>query len=211
MRAQLSKYFTKHYLRSLKPAVVIAIALFALILVLLATKTIYQYYSLSPAVVVENVVTGKILAKPGLPKQLIIPSINIDVTIDYVGLTPDGAMDIKPNPEVVGWYMLGARPGDEGSAVVAGHYGWGKNGNPAIFNDIQYLKKGDEISVIDQEGESFVFVVREIRKYSPEADASAVFQSSDGSSHLNLITCDGDWENDKQSYSERLVVFTDQK
>jgi len=185
------------------------VALFALLLVLLAARSIHQYYSLSPAV--ENVVTGKILAKPGLPKQLIIPSININVTIDYVGLTPDGAMDIKPNPEVVGWYMLGARPGDEGSAVVAGHYGWGKNGNPAIFNDIQYLKKGDEISVIDQEDESFVFVVREIRKYSPEADASAVFQSSDGSSHLNLITCDGDWENDKQSYSERLVVFTDQK
>jgi len=88
MKAQISKYFTKPYLRRLKLPVVIVVALFALLLVLLAARSIRQYYSLSPAV--ENVVTGKILAKPGLPKRLIIPSINIDVTIDYVGLTPDG-------------------------------------------------------------------------------------------------------------------------
>ena len=209
MRVRLSRDSKKLILRQSMLLVVIAAASLVLLLVSLAIKTVYQHYLLSP--VVENVVNEKKLVKPGLPKRLIISSINIDVAIDYVGLTTDGAMDIKPNPEVVGWYMLGPRPGDKGNAVIAGHYGWEENGKPAIFNDIQNLNKGDELSVTDQKGQSIAFVVREIRKYNPESDASAVFKSNDSNSHLNLITCNGSWVNDKQSYSNRLVVFTDIK
>jgi hypothetical protein len=36
-----------------------------------------------------------------------------------------------------------------------------------------------------------------------------VFASNDGGAHLNLITCAGEWNKGKKSYSERLVVFAD--
>lgn len=202
----MKKLFSR---RAVVSAVTAVSILFVLLLVFIALKTVNQYYSLSP-LIARDVVIEKMQIKPGLPKQLIIPAINVDVAIDYVGLTSDGAMDIKPDPKIVGWYMLGPRPGDEGSSVIAGHYGW-LNGKPAIFNDIQKLSKGDELSVIDQKGVSVTFVVREIHKYDPESDAATVFKSNDGKSHLNLITCNGVWENDKQSYSNRLVVFTDRK
>jgi len=144
------------------------------------------------------------------PSRLKIPVINVDAAVYYVGLTSDGTMDIAKDPDKVAWYEFGPRPGEIGSAVIAGHYGWiGDKGS--IFNDIHTLKKGDEVSVIDQKGVPVTFVVREIREYDPESDATTVFKSNDGKSHLNLITCNGVWENDKQSYSNRLVVFTDIK
>jgi sortase A len=213
MKVRPSRSTRKLPIRWLVLAVIIAAATLVLLLVLIATRTASKDNLLSP--VVSKVVreTKPIAAevKPGLPKQLIISSININAPIDYVGLTPDGAMGIKANPEIVGWYMLGPRPGDKGNAVIAGHFGWQENGKSAIFNDIQKLNKGDELSVVDQEGQSVTFVVREIRKYNPDADATVVFQSSDDGSHLNLITCNGVWVKDKQSYSDRLVVFTDKK
>lgn len=187
--------------------VVIVTSLLNLLIIALAIKTVI--YNYLPSSTAESVVIEKKLIKPGLPRQLIIPSININATIDYVGLASDGAMDIKPNPMIVAWYMLGPRPGEEGSAVIAGHYGWTENGAPAIFNNIQKLNKGDKLSIIDQKGQSINFKVRGVRKYKPDSDATTVFHSNDGKSHLNLITCNGVWVNDKQSYSNRLVIFAD--
>lgn len=209
MRVQFKRYFKK--LLSLRTVLLVIMVVASLVLlhIFLTIRIVPQHYSSSP--VSEKAVNVTKLITPGLPKRLIISSINVNVAIDYVGLTADGSMDIKANPEVVGWYMLGPRPGDKGNAVIAGHYGWEANGTPAIFNNINKLNKGDELSVIDQKGKTVTFVVREIRKYNPESDATAVFKSKDNGSHLNLITCNGVWVNDKQSYSNRLVVFTDMK
>jgi LPXTG-site transpeptidase (sortase) family protein len=146
----------------------------------------------------------------GLPMRLKIPSINIDVAIEYVGVTADGAMDIPKSTEDVGWFELGSRPGEEGNAVIAGHYGL-YAGKPSIFDNLHELKSGDKIIIEDDKGESIFFVVRESRSYDPNADATEVFSSDDELSHLNLITCEGTWNKDEKSYSKRLVVFADKE
>jgi LPXTG-site transpeptidase (sortase) family protein len=143
-----------------------------------------------------------------LPVRLKIPSINVDAPILSVGLTRDGAMDVPKGPADVVWYKFGPRPGELGSAVIAGHSGW-KNNMPAVFDNLYKLKKGDKIYVESDTGVITIFVVRESRSYNPEADARDVFYSNDGASHLNLITCEGIWNEITKSRSERLVVFTD--
>lgn len=147
---------------------------------------------------------------PGLPIRLTISAINVDAAIERVGLTPNGAMDVPKDPATVVWYALGPRPGETGSAVIAGHYGW-KNDLPAAFDALHVLKKGDKISVENDNGEIVMFVVRELRNYNAQDDASLVFNSNDGKAHLNLITCEGVWNKDSKSYSERLVVFADKE
>lgn len=142
------------------------------------------------------------------PIRLKIPKINVDATIEQVGLAPDGSMDVPKGPAEVVWYKLGPRPGEIGSAVMAGHSGW-KNNRPAVFDNLNKLKRGDKIYVEDEKGITITFVVRESRSYDPEADATDVFTSSDGKAHLNLITCEGIWNEITKSRSERLVVFTD--
>ena len=145
-----------------------------------------------------------------LPVRLRILKINVDATVEYVGLTSDGAMDVPKGPTPVAWYMLGPKPGEIGSAVMAGHSGW-RNNIPAVFDDLYKLEKGDKIYVEDDKGVTTTFIVREIRKYDPKADATDVFISNDGKAHLNLITCTGIWNKINKSRSERLVVFTDKE
>ena len=149
-------------------------------------------------------------ASYGLPVRLKIPRINVDSAVEYVGLTSQGAMDIPKNPADVAWFNLGPRPGEKGSAAISGHYGW-KNNIPAVFDNLYKLQKGDKLYVEDGKGVTTTFVVRESRRYDPNADASDVFGSSDGKIHLNLITCEGVWDKVSKTYSKRLVVFTDKE
>lgn len=162
----------------------------------------------------ENKAAGSFVlseqARPALPVRLKIPRIKVDAGIEYVGFTPDGAMDIPKGPDNVGWLDIWPRPGEIGNAVIAGHYGT-KNGKGSVFDELYKLRKGDELYIEDEKGEEIVFVVRESRRYDSNADASRVFGSDDGKAHLNLITCEGNWNKTAKSYSSRLVVFADKK
>lgn len=147
---------------------------------------------------------------PEFPVRLKIPIINVDATIEYVGLTPDGAMDVPVGPSNAAWFSPGTIPGENGSAVLAGHFGW-KNGIPAVFDNLYKLQKGDKLYVENKKGETVTFVVRESRKYDPKADASDVFGSIDEKAHLNLVTCGGVWNDISKSRPYRLIVFTDKE
>jgi LPXTG-site transpeptidase (sortase) family protein len=149
-------------------------------------------------------------ANSGLLARLKIPKINVDAAIESVGLTSDGAMDAPKERTGVAWFNLGSRPGENGSAVIAGHYGW-KNGEASVFDNLYKLRKGDTLYIEDEEGVIISFVVREMRTYDKDEDASDVFSSLDGKSHLNLITCEGVWDKVFKTYSKRLVVFTDKE
>lgn len=142
----------------------------------------------------------------GFPVRLIIPAINVNASIQQLGVTQSGEMDVPNNTVDVGWFKLGSRPGEKGSAVIAGHLN-GKNGEAGVFTNLYKLKQGDKLYIEDDKGVSITFVVRENRAYD-SGYAEDVFSSSD-SAHLNLITCNGVWDKNKKSYTKRLVVFAD--
>lgn len=154
--------------------------------------------------------SGQEQTRAGLPARLVIPRIGVDAAMEFAGLTPDGAMAVPKSPASVAWFESGPRPGEEGSAVVAGHFGW-KDGIPAVFDDLYTLQKGDKIYVEDETGTKTVFAVRELRRYGEYEDASDVFGSTDGKAHLNLVTCEGTWNKLSKSYAKRLVVFADRE
>lgn len=147
---------------------------------------------------------------PDLPTRLIISKININVPIENVGQDSNGIMEIPKDTQDVGWFELGKKPGEIGSAVIAGHYGLYK-GVPTIFNELHELEKGDEISVEDKSGNMTTFIVKESKKYNPIADTTEIFSSDDEKAHLNLITCDGAWNKDSKSFDQRLVIFSDKE
>lgn len=163
-----------------------------------------------PPVESGNAKVGLPASPVGRPMRLKIPKINVDAVVEQVGVALDGTMDVPKGPSDVAWFKFGPRPGEQGSAVIAGHYGW-KNNTPAAFDAVSSMQKGDKIYVEDDTGETVAFVVRESRLYNPKADASNIFDSSDGKAHLNLITCEGVWDASSKSYSKRLVVFTDKE
>lgn len=146
----------------------------------------------------------------GIPVRIRIPSIGLDAAIEKVALAADGSMGVPKHPLDTGWYSLGPRPGETGSAAIAGHVDW-YNGATAVFADLHKVKSGDKIIVQDDNGTVISFVVRGSRKYDPAAEAFDVFASHDGRAHLNIITCDGVWDKLARQYTERLVVFADRE
>jgi LPXTG-site transpeptidase (sortase) family protein len=152
--------------------------------------------------------TAKIPLKTGLPVRLKIPSIKVNAVIRYVGIDSKGAMGVPQLPSETAWYMLGPKPGQEGSAVIAGHVNWWY-GTTGVFQNLKKLKAGDKITVQDDRGVETTFVVRGTRNYGQKDDPTGVFVSSDGKAHLNLVTCAGVWDRLTQMYNKRLVVFAD--
>ena len=144
----------------------------------------------------------------GVPARVEIPSIAVDAAIEKVALAKDGSMDVPKRPLDVAWFEPGPRPGETGSAAIAGHVD-DIRGKAAVFADLHKVKPGDTIVVRDEAGTPTSFVVRESRKLAAAADATQVFSSTDGKAHLNLITCSGAWDARAKQYAERLVVFAD--
>ncbi|HEY5383533.1 MAG TPA: ice-binding family protein [Candidatus Paceibacterota bacterium] len=144
------------------------------------------------------------------PTRLTIPGIAVDSALEAVHLTPEGAVGAPETPMNAAWFELSPPPGENGTAVIVGHFGW-KDGIPAVFDDLHTLHQGDKVYVEDAKGATTTFVVREVRSYGEDEDSSDVFSSSDGKAHLNLITCGGVWDSARHSYSNRVVVFTDKE
>ncbi|KKT42502.1 MAG: Peptidase C60 sortase A and B [Candidatus Collierbacteria bacterium GW2011_GWD2_45_10] len=144
----------------------------------------------------------------GLPVRLVIPSIGVNSAIEDAYITPDGRMDVPAGSVNVAWYALGFRPGQNGSAVIGGHFGI-DNGVPKVFYDLNKLKVGDKVYIADDQKKTLAFQVRSIKLFGRNDDSTPVFVSKDGLAHLNLITCEGIWNKVEDSYPDRRVVFTD--
>lgn len=143
----------------------------------------------------------------GIPVRVKIPTIKVDAAIVPVGLTSAGAMDVPGKLSEAGWYKLGPRPGQQGSAVLAGHRSH-RASVPAIFDNLRKVSPGDRLYVNDDRGNTISFVVREIKTYDKGCGAGEVFNRRDGR-HLNLVTCDGRWIEAQKTFDRRLVVFAD--
>jgi sortase A len=142
------------------------------------------------------------------PIRVMIPSINVDSRVEFVGLDAEGRMDVPKADENVAWYQLGVKPGDVGSAVVAGHYDR-RTGGPAVFYDLEKMVPGDVIKVQGEDGKELEFVVTETAMYKDETfPIDKVFAQTDGK-RLNLITCAGQFSQDQKNYSDRFVVFSE--
>ena len=141
-----------------------------------------------------------------IPVHLLIPTININANIQTLGVNSKGEMEVPNNITDVGLFKFGVIPGQKGSAVMAGHFN-GENGQEGVFANLDKLKTGDKLFVEDKTGKSITFIVQEIKLYN-SGYADKVFSRDDGV-YLNLITCDGLWDEVKKSYAKRLVVFSD--
>lgn len=143
----------------------------------------------------------------GTPVRLKIPSLKVNAVVERIGLTSAKEVEVPKGHGHVGWYKLGPKPGDEGSAVIDGHFAR-KTSGWAVFNDLYKLRKGDKLSIQDSNGKVLNFVVQSSRIYDVNAHPSEVYVSDSGS-HLNLVTCIGTWINSLHGFNKRLVVFTD--
>ena len=139
-----------------------------------------------------------------LPARIAIPAIGVDAPIAPVGLEDSGIMASPTEGHVVGWYELGARPGEPSNAVLAGHVDLHKQ--PGAFFRLRELEPGATIDVDTGLGIAFRYVVDEIRTYrATDAPLAEIFGPTT-SATLTLITCGGQFDSAQQMYLDRVVV-----
>jgi sortase (surface protein transpeptidase) len=141
------------------------------------------------------------------PVGLQIPSLDVEAPVVDVGLEDDGGMEIPEDVSTVGWYELGVAPGEQGTAVIAGHVDSAEQG-PGAFWDIRRLDVDDVVTVDHEDGTSSAWrVVARTTYPKDELPISDIFTRF-GPSRLVLITCDGEFDRGARSYSDNVVVYT---
>ena len=169
--------------------------------------TIREEIKTNRAIVAQPFVKAERI-EPITPTELRIPSLAIDTKVISVGVTEDGNMGVPESFLEAGWFDKGAKPGERGNAVIAAHVDNAK-GEPAVFADISKISIGEIIEVADETGETLSYRVTKTKLFThSEEDTSEVFGTSN-KRNLNLITCDGEWNQELKTYEERFVVFSE--
>jgi len=143
------------------------------------------------------------------PVRLIVPAVNINASVEDVGTQANADLATpSQNPWLdVGWYNLGPKPGERGSAVIDGHLDR-PGGFPAVFWYLRDLHVGDEVLVKNSSGKTLRFQVTRIEFYAPQDAPIQDIFGNWGGTFLNLITCAGDWIPSQHQTNLRLVVYT---
>ncbi len=144
----------------------------------------------------------------GIPQTLEVSRLNIKARIESVGQDSQGRMDVPKQDMNVAWYNLGAKPGERGNAVLAGHFDT-PTGAPAIFYYLSKLQAGDELTISDDQGQKYKYKVVQTNSYDSNKFPLQEVFGSINKSRLNLITCEGVWNPTTKNYSQRLVVYSE--
>jgi hypothetical protein len=141
------------------------------------------------------------------PVQIRIDALDVDVPIVPVGLEENREMEIPEDANEIGWYYPGVRPGEKGSAVLAGHVD-SKEG-PGAFWGLRELALDDIVTITHADGSERSWRVVAREQYpKDELPIDEVFVWGGDSEQLALITCGGDWNRDRASYRDNIVVYT---
>ncbi len=142
--------------------------------------------------------------------ELLLPTARIRADIVQVGRTPRGAIGAPDNPFVIGWFNVGAEPGEPGNAILAGHRDYEDidgNVGTGVCWELNRVKVGDQMIIRDAEQNiAWVYEVTEAVTLDPNDPNSARYLAATDESVLTLITCTGAFNPKTHTYSHRLVI-----
>lgn len=143
-----------------------------------------------------------------LPSTIRVPAIDVDHPLIPVGLNRDGSMEIPDNVLEIGWYEpQGVLPGNDGTAVLAGHVDSRAQG-PGAFHDLRHLDVGDGITISDGDRDQ-EWVVTARRSYDKDLLPIEDIFIDHGEPRLVLVTCGGAFDRTLRSYSDNIVVYAE--
>jgi len=142
------------------------------------------------------------------PVSLAIPAIDVRTRLIKLGLTPQGTLQVPASTSVAGWYAGSPRPGQVGSAVIAGHID--SRLGPGVFFRLRLLRPGDRVYVRRADGTLAVFRVYAERSYAKDRFPTRQVYGPAPGPELRLITCGGAFDPATGSYLSNIVVYAAQ-
>lgn len=139
------------------------------------------------------------------PRLIKIPSLDITAYVQPVGIDEKNAIAAPNNIYFAGWYTGSVVPGESGVSIVDGHAG-GRY-EDGVFRHIATLTEGEtlDIQMGDLSWRHFAVVSNDTHELADAA--AALFKDySDVTRELHLITCDGTFDDNTQTYDQRTIV-----
>jgi sortase (surface protein transpeptidase) len=139
------------------------------------------------------------------PVSLSIPVIGVHTRLIRLGLTAQGTLQVPASTAVAGWYTGGPRPGQVGSAVIAGHID--SYLGPGVFFRLRLLRPGNRVYVRQAGGRLAVFRVYAEHSYPKDHFPTQRVYGPAPDPELRLITCGGTFNPATRSYLNNVVVY----
>jgi hypothetical protein len=141
---------------------------------------------------------------PSPPTAIRIPALGVRAAVVPV-LAPGGALDVPADPQVIGWWSAGPRPGSAaGTVVLAGHVDTAERGLGA-FAALLRAEPGTRIEVVA--GPATVRYVVAARVRYPKSTLPPDVLASYGRPRLALLTCGGAFVERTRHYTDNIVVI----
>jgi sortase (surface protein transpeptidase) len=140
------------------------------------------------------------------PVSLTIPAIGVHTKLTRLGITAKGTLQVPTITSVAGWYTGSPRPGEVGSAVIAGHID--SYSGPGIFYRLSDMRPGQRIYVGRANGSLAVFSVTAVQQYPKDRFPTSQVYGPAPDAELNLITCGGTFDYATRSYLSNTVVYS---
>jgi sortase (surface protein transpeptidase) len=137
------------------------------------------------------------------PERVRIPSIGVSARIVPLPIDRSGKLIAPKGFHVAGWNKAGPEPGEDGTAVIAGHVD--SRDGPAVFYRLRELRRGDRIEVDRVDGGTAVFTVTKIVQHRKTAVPAEVYRPAPGP-EIRLVTCGGTFDRGRGSYRDNLIV-----
>lgn len=160
----------------------------------------------SVSLVMPTLVPTKVEELP--PASIRIPKLNIFAEVERIGVDDTGRMGVPVGEQNAGWLSTGPKPGEEGSALMDGHYDL-TTGAPGVFYTIHTLQTGDVIEVRTMDGKLLTFQVTDLVSYPTDTFPFDQILAPTHKKRLLIITCAGIWSSVHHDYPERLLVTSE--
>ncbi|MFD6425761.1 class F sortase, partial [Streptomyces sp. NPDC060198] len=154
----------------------------------------------------ENIPESHPPLSPSRAVKVAIPAIYIEAPLVGLRLDAKGRLGAPPvnRPKVAGWYQDGPSPGEAGTALIVGHRD--TETGPAIFLNLNALRRGDAVRVVRADRRTAVFTVDTVKTYRKSEFPDEKVYGTTNRPELRLLTCGGRFDK-KTGYSANVVVF----
>ncbi|WP_233510520.1 class F sortase [Actinomadura craniellae] len=138
------------------------------------------------------------------PVRVRIPAIRVSAPVVPLPLDRNGTLVAPKGFTETGWNQAGPEPGEQGTAVIAGHVD--SHSGPAVFYRLRELRAGDRI-LVDHRGGTVEFTVRRLARHPKNRIPNEAVYGATGNAELRLITCGGSFDRSRRSYRDNIIVF----
>ena len=118
-------------------------------------------------------------------------------------------MELPETVSQAGWYEFGARPADRGGiTVLAAHVDTREEGL-GQFARLREARQGSIVMVTDRGGDRYEYrVVQVTRIAKSKVPWDGIFDRA-GPSRLAIVTCGGEYDRDRGSYRDNVIVLAE--